>query len=253
MSDSVMIGYIHPSTVHVDFMHSLLRTIFYDMGHERHLNNPGGWVNQHSGPNVAGARNQLTTMFLGGKADWLLMLDTDIAFPASMVQLMVDQAHVLDATVLSGLYWGARQRPDGPGLMTFPVAYAADPDNETKLSALGEIPDAPVVVAGAGAGCLLVHRSALEAVRDAKFSEAFPFFQETEYDGEPMSEDLEFCLRLARVGHKTWFTPSIEVGHMKDLPLIRELMDKPLITMKTHDSSLDGLPPKAKKAKGRKR
>lgn len=234
-NDSVMIGYIHSNMIQSDFMHSLLGTIFYDMAHERHLNNPGGWANLHSGPNVSMARNAMVTTFLGGSADWMLMLDTDIVFPPFLVSLMVKRARELEATVLSGLYWGMRGNADGPGATAFPVAYLSVTDNPDDLGPLKMLPAQPIPVDGVGAGCLLVHRSALEDLRAAEVNPVFPYFQETVRSGHIMSEDLEFCLRLGEAGHQVWFDPTIEVGHMKDIPLIRELTGKAIITMETYD------------------
>lgn len=255
-NDSVLIGYIHSQMIHCDFMHALLQAIVHDSTHERHLNSPGGWGNVFSGPNVSHSRNDLVNRFLAGQADWLLMLDTDIVFPPFLPHLMVTRAHELDATVLSGMYWGARNNT-GSGMLTFPLAFISTTDNVDDMKPIAMVPAQPIPVDGVGAGCLLVHRRALEDLRDAKVNAAFPYFQETDRGGKIMSEDLEFCIRLAKLGHTIWFDPSIEVGHLKMIPLIRELTGKPLITMETFTGELEyvpapanpqnGLPPRAKK------
>ena len=235
---SVMIGYVHGTTVHADFVHCLLRTIVYDASRERLLQSPGGWANNFSGPNVSMPRNQLVGQFLMSKAEWLLMLDTDISFPPQLPSLMLARAMQLDATVLSGLYWGVRPNQNGSGLAAFPVVYGfpAHPDDD--LEPLAFLPNRPVKVAAAGAGCMLVHRTAFLDVLAKNYSEHLPWFAETERGGHLTSEDIEFCQRLTECGHDVWFDPSIEVAHLKTVPVHTTTSTFPLIS-----SARDSTPP----------
>lgn len=227
---SIMIGYIHGTTIHADFMHSLLDAIMLDARRSRHLQGGGGWVHNFSGPNVSMPRNQLVGQFLTrSRADWLLLLDTDIAFPPNLPERMLDRAQQLGATVLTGLYWGVRPRQDGNGVAAFPVVYGfpSHPDND--LEPLPYLPDRPVKVAAAGAGCMLVHRTALLDVLERNYSEHLPWFAETERNGHLTSEDIELCLRLAECGHDVWFDPSIEVAHLKTVPVHTTTSTFPII------------------------
>ena len=70
-------------------------------------------------------------------------------------------------------------------------------------------------MAATGAAFLLIHRSALKAMAERNFNEAFPFFQETQNGDKPVSEDLTFCLRLASLGIPVHVHSGVKIGHHK--------------------------------------
>jgi hypothetical protein len=91
------------------------------------------------------------------------------------------------------------------------------------------IPDYPrdqvAQVAGTGAACLLIHRSALEAVRAAAGDCWFdPITHPTALRGGPrtFSEDLSFCVRLASVGIPVHVDTSVKTTHEKGMAFLDE-------------------------------
>lgn len=221
-SDKVMVAYVHPTTVNASFHRAFLDMLVYDLSTDRHLADGGGWADYDSGPNVASARNTLVQHFLDDTtADWMLSIDTDIVFPPSIVHDLVASAHAVSATVMGGLYFGLGP-DDGRGVPVgvFPQLFLFPTGVEDGLgSLLVPIPQprGPEQVGATGAGMILIHRDALAAVREAKFSSAFPWFQETERGGRIVGEDIELCVRLAQVGHPVWVDTSVEVKHCKEL------------------------------------
>ena len=74
-----------------------------------------------------------------------------------------------------------------------------------------------------GAAFLLIHRSALETMRDRQFNVTFPWFQETELAGQPVGEDITFCLRAGQLQLPVFVDTSIQVGHHKSIVLDAEM------------------------------
>jgi hypothetical protein len=84
-------------------------------------------------------------------------------------------------------------------------------------------------VAGTGAACLLIHKSVLEQMRDFEhprgkrgFNDAYPWFQETEHNGEPVGEDITFCWRAIQLGFPVYVNTAVQLGHVKDRVLTME-------------------------------
>src|SRR5262249_31320898 len=78
--------------------------------------------------------------------------------------------------------------------------------------------DQLVRLSATGTGFLLMHRSALEKVRDTSGDKAAPSFRETAVPGDSMAlmgEDLTFCLRAGAAGIPVHVHTGVQVGHMK--------------------------------------
>ena len=89
---------------------------------------------------------------------------------------------------------------------------------------VGQYPENSLVkVAGTGAAFLLIHRGALEKIRDRKFNATFPYFQETEMHGQPVGEDVTFCLRALAAGLPVHVNTGIKIGHHKSTLLTEEM------------------------------
>lgn len=228
-NDKIQVCYIHPTMVHAQFMQAFMEMLVWDISNPlgRLLTGKGGWAQVTSGPNVSLARNKLVENFLEKtEADWFLSIDTDMVFPPFAHRLLINAAKKTGAKVMGALYWGIEQTPatNGmPGNRLFPQAFMWPDGIESGLThKLSPLPNEPVKVDGTGAGFLLIHREALQAVREAGFSKGFPWFQEEEFGGEVFSEDLVLCDRLAKVGYDIWIDPTLEVAHLKSTPLHTE-------------------------------
>jgi hypothetical protein len=76
-------------------------------------------------------------------------------------------------------------------------------------------PDTVLSVAGTGAACLLMHRSALQRVRDAYGDE---WFVPVKYpDGRFVSEDLSLCYRFGVQGIPVHVHTGVKTTHAKQI------------------------------------
>ena len=83
-------------------------------------------------------------------------------------------------------------------------------------------------VAATGCACLLIHKRVFERMRDVQlpqrggkrgFNTAFPWFQEVEHAGTPVSEDITFCWRAGLLGIPVHVNTAVQLGHIKDREL----------------------------------
>jgi hypothetical protein len=88
-----------------------------------------------------------------------------------------------------------------------------------------------VQVAATGAACLLVHRSVFERMLTFEhparpghlgFNDAYPFFQESQHGGRPVSEDITFCWRAGLMEVPVYVNTGVQIGHIKDRVLTAE-------------------------------
>jgi hypothetical protein len=77
---------------------------------------------------------------------------------------------------------------------------------------------------------MLIHRDALRKIRDYRyiddsgrprvgFSQAFPWFQETDFYGRVMGEDITFCMRAGHAGIPIHVNTAVQLGHIKQFEL----------------------------------
>lgn len=214
---SVVIAYIHPGQVSAFFTASLTEMLIYDHNSSRHV---VGMMQEWSSTNVSGPRNSLTARFLDEyTAEWLLWIDSDMAWQHTAIDQLLASASKDKAPIVGGLCFGA----NADGL--FPTIYSVmEIDGKlTTVRAAGYPPDAMVQVAATGAAFLLIHRSALTAIRERAFNDVFPFFQETALAGGPAGEDITFCLRAGICGIPVHVNTGVKVGHHKTQLLTEDL------------------------------
>lgn len=207
----VVLAYIHPGQVSSYFTESMVATLFYDhMG--RRPPRVANVYQEWSSANVSAARNIVTQRFLDkNDADWLLWIDSDMQWTPFDIDTLLDAADPKATPVLGGLCFGmAHGKP-------FPTIYHfAEIDGQlTTIRVPHYERDTVMQVAATGAAFLLIHRSALKAMAEHSFNEAFPFFQETQNGKDPVGEDLTFCLRLAALGIPVHVHTGVRIGHHK--------------------------------------
>lgn len=219
-SGKVIVGYLHPGQVEGAFMRSVLNLIAYDGLHSQRLRDGGGFIEYQAGANLSGPRNALVQQFMGFKAEWLLMLDSDMTFASDALDRLVEKADPVERPIVGGLCFGLEA--DGTHTPTlFDVFKGADGNPEVGRYREWEI-DSLMKVGGTGTAFLLIHRSVFERF-DAfepqpgttAFNKAFPYFQETEYFGKPIGEDLTFCFRAGFLNIPVYVDTSCHIGHIK--------------------------------------
>lgn len=211
----VMIGYLTPDHNSAHFQISLRALEAWDRNHTRRVAEYGDVVTHICGPRVASGRNELVRAFLGHpkRPEWLLMLDSDMVFPATLVEDLVSVADPQVAPVVGGLcFAGGRSGQVRP---TMSVMVGDDPP---AFEVVWDYPpDAMVGVDYTGAACLLMHRGVLERLGEKFADRAHPWFAESEFSGREYGEDVTFCMRLRALGVPIFVHTGIKIGHMKML------------------------------------
>jgi GT2 family glycosyltransferase len=223
---TVLVAYVHPATeVQHSFAVSLMALANYDAAHFQRVIAAGGPLQMRCGTSgLVEARNKIMSYFLDESTEeWLWTVDTDMGFAADTVDRLVDAADPAERPVVGGLCFGLKQgNPDGMGgyeTRPFPTIYGwvnDGPDGKHGFRAADNYPrDTLVQVAGTGAACLLVHRTAAEKVR-AGFGDCW--FDPVRYpDGRFVSEDLSFCYRLGSSQIPVYVHTGVKTTHAKTI------------------------------------
>lgn len=220
MNGKVVVGYCAGPEVTRPFHRSFVDLIFYDEIGQRRLRDGGGVLDWESGVNVASARNAICEKFLKeSRAEWLWMLDTDMVFRPDTLERLLEHADADKSPIVGALCFGVDKGQYFPTL--YDLTGTEDDVQFVRYDAWA--PDSMMQVFATGAACLLIHRAALEAVRDFQpphrstpgFSDAFPWFQETDFNGRVMGEDITFCLRAGTAGLPVHVNTAVQVGHVK--------------------------------------
>jgi hypothetical protein len=225
-----IIAYLHSTLVHAEFCTSLLAMCTEGRTQIETV------IGHACGPNLSVGRNFLCRKFLNdSSAPWLLMCDTDMWFPADTVDRLIEAADPVDRPVVGGLYLTmtihdsevlSGSSATAGRVIKHPTMYefVSGPGSERIVAYLEWPEDSLVKVGGTGAGCLLIHRSALETIEKTSGDASAPWFRETDTD-VPMSlmgEDLTFCLRCAAAEVPVYVHTGVRVGHLKTQMLLWE-------------------------------
>jgi GT2 family glycosyltransferase len=145
-------------------------------------------------------RNELVSHFLDAtSAPWLLMIDSDHRIPVGSFDRLIDAAHEISAPVIAGLCFAAYP-PRPRDLYPTPVPAIYRHATNGQFLPFNDYPhDQLVKIDAAGTGCLLMHRSALEKVRQMRpegMSPKWCFFIDGPVGDDWYSEDLSFMRRL---------------------------------------------------------
>lgn len=225
-SEKVVIAYLSPGEVKSAFMECVFDLIVYDVAFHQRIVNGGGRLATQAGANLSGPRNGVVQRFLEyGKAEWLWMVDTDMTFAPDTVERLLEFADPDNAPIVGGLCFGFDDKGD---IQPTLFGLLGDEGSPQVVRYHEWQPDSMFQVAATGAACLLIHKSALERIRDIEvpgrggkrgFNDAFPWFQEVEHDSKPVSEDITFCWRAGLAGLPIYVNTGVQLGHIKDREL----------------------------------
>jgi hypothetical protein len=227
-AEKVVVGYLSRSVSSSAFREALLNLIVYDVAFHRRIVDGGGRLCVYAGANLSAPRNALVRQFLAyGQADWLWMVDDDMTFAPDTVERLLEFADPEKAPIVGGLCFGYDEKGDVQPTL---FGLVGEESNPQVIRYHEWPPEAMFQVAATGAACLLIHRSALERIRDAEvrpgkrgFNDAFPWFQETEHDNSPVGEDFTFCWRAGLLGLPVYVNTAVQLGHMKDYELTMDV------------------------------
>lgn len=227
----VVLAYIHPGQVSSYFMESMLTTYLTDVAasdrgvRKRRIVNV---LQEWSSANVSDARNKVTARFLDIRTpdgatvgDWLLWVDADMQWEPGAIDLLMESADPVNAPIVGGLCFGMSLDRLVPTIYQF-----MQTDDGPRVVRVGDYArDTVVQCAATGAAFILIHRSVLEKMREAKFNDAFPFFQEVQLGSSPVGEDITFCIRAGQLGFPVHVDTRAKIGHHKSTLLTEARFD----------------------------
>lgn len=209
-SGEVFWAWIHGEDVRAAFMSSVIAT----------LTSPnaalvGSFFDYPSGPVLSIARNTCAESFLASGQEWLWFVDSDTVFGPDTLARLLALADPVERPVLAAAVpiLGRSARSEAGGLPDlFWSAFTAAPDGGLDPIGAGTPLDEVVRVDAVGTGCVLIHRTVLEAVGPG------PFCEESS-GGAVIGEDLAFCRRCDKLGIPVHLAAQVRVGHAKVVTL----------------------------------
>lgn len=230
---SVSVGFLHPGHYSACFAESLMDLLFFDASQPapRVVTHKWGKLAKECGAaGIVAGRNFLArTVVVDSDSEWLFMVDSDMGFAPDTLERLIASADPVERPVMGGLafacksdgrssFYGVRYRPT-PTIYDFV-------DLEDKVGFVPRMAyerDAVVECSATGGACILIHRSALEAVR-ARYGDVW-FDPITHPKGPTVfSEDLSFCVRLAACGIPIHIDTSVKTTHDKGAVFFDEEM-----------------------------
>lgn len=219
----MLVAYAHPATeIQHSFSVSLMSLANYDAAHHQRVVASAGPLQMRCGTGgLVDARNKMVRYFLDDAADeWLWMVDTDMGFAADTVDRLVEAADPDERPVVGALCFGLKMGgPDGYGgfeTSPFPTIFGWGQvaDGSQGFRVADDYPRNTLIqVAGTGAACLLIHRTAAEKVR-AEHGDSW--FDPVRYaNGSFVSEDLSFCYRLGSQSIPIYVHTGVKTTHAK--------------------------------------
>lgn len=160
-------------------------------------------------------RNKVVQEFMKTQLEWLLWIDTDMAFQPREFDLVTEAADPEERPIVSGLYYSSERKP-----VAFKNVFHPE-DGMVHADAIDE-PDGDglVEVDGVGFGFVVVHRSVLERVAETygPTHPHRPWFDCSDFGPylEPPSEDLSFCHRARALDIPIFLHTGARVGHVKN-------------------------------------
>lgn len=142
-------------------------------------------------------RNNITQEALNQDADWVLYLDDDhILRGNTLTRLLAADKDVISA------HYCQRQQPFNPVLMDVEL-----PDRTYLWKQLSPKEHGITEVKAVGAGCLLVKRAVLEALKP-------PYWTLGQINPASWGDDLDFCTRVRAAGFKIYCDLDAHIGHI---------------------------------------
>ena len=217
--DTVTAAWVHGDEVAYSWYGSMLGLIIADMGNQARLFRGGNIAMPYSTGGIVFSRNKTVETFLERDVPWLWWVDTDMGFEPDVVELLMAAADAEERPVVGGLCFAMKHAaPDtanGFVGLPLPTLYQwGEMDGKEGFVPMVEYPrDSLVQCAGTGSACILIHRSVFERIAEDEGPNWYTPVRHPDL-GE-VSEDLSFCLRLARLGIPLWVNTAAKTTHLK--------------------------------------
>lgn len=227
---SVAVGYIHPGEVDGAFAQSLAMTVL----HDRTRNRIQHVINVQSSPRIAEGRSELVDGFLHQTdADWLWMVDADMAWEPGDFEVLCQHADKDRAPIVGGLCFGGGRNFELGMPKVFPTIYKlVEQDGLPATKIVYDYPrDTFVRCSATGAAFLMVHRRVFVRMANhlSKMPDGthnpYPWFAEVVNKGRAVGEDITFCLRAGALGFPIYVHTGVRIRHHKGIFLTEETYD----------------------------
>jgi hypothetical protein len=176
----------------------------------------GQVIRVEAGGLLSRARNEIVAGFLDGDADWLFMIDSDEAISLEDFDKLCDTAHEKARPFVAGVYFGAAA---GPDIYPEPVPLIFRDADGNRYNAITDYPPNSVIpITAAGTGCLLVHRSVFEAIRERATPHQGPrycWFLDLPVAQQWFGEDMYFCRQVDDLGFPMVAHTGVQLLHRK--------------------------------------
>jgi GT2 family glycosyltransferase len=197
MNDTITLGTPHNGDITPEYLMSMLTTQSHMLINSKYNLR----IDIREGCYVHQSRN---IMFRRCKDDYLMFIDTDMAFPADGIEKLIK----LDKDIVGGLYYNRKD--------AIPLAFNANA--EGKYQKIESVPDAPFQCDAIATGFMLIKKKVIDKFNeeiDSKRLKALPFdFIRFEADGFELGEDMAFCRRAKELGFEIWCDPTMELVHV---------------------------------------
>lgn len=167
---------------------------------------------------ISKQRNRMVAQFLDStKSDWLLMIDSDEQLSIENFDKLIESAHDVERPVVSALVFASFGDAKAIYPKPVPVIFQDTPKGFLPLNRYDE--DSVFEIDACGTGCLLIHRSVLEKMRetaDPNQGKQWCWFWDGPINGEWIGEDLLFSRRIKHLGFKIHANTGVVIPHHKD-------------------------------------
>lgn len=207
----VSIGSCDPGTVNGAFAYRLIQLA------QARSARLGPFVRVKGSGLLSKQRNRVVKQFLDGtKSDWLLLIDSDEQLSLEAFDKLLETAHDKERPVVAGLVFAGFGIEGAPYPKPVPAIFQDAPEGFLPLYKYDK--DSVFEIDAAGTGCLLIHRSVLEKMRetaDANQGTDWCWFWDGPLDGNWIGEDLLFCRRIRALGFPIYVNTGAILPHQK--------------------------------------
>lgn len=207
----VSIGSCDPGTVNGAFAYRLIQLA------QARSARLGPFVRVKGSGLLSKQRNRVVKQFLDGtKSDWLLLIDSDEQLTLEAFDKLLETAHDKERPVVAGLVFAGFGIEGTPYPKPVPAIFQDAPEGFLPLYKYDK--DSVFEIDAAGTGCLLIHRSVLEKMRetaDKNQGTDWCWFWDGPVDGNWIGEDLLFCRRIKALGFPIYVNTGAILPHQK--------------------------------------
>ena len=207
----VSIGSCDPGTVNGAFAYRLIQLA------QARSARLGPFVRVKGSGLLSKQRNRVVKQFLDGtKSDWLLLIDSDEQLTLEAFDKLLETAHDKERPVVAGLVFAGFGIEGAPYPKPVPAIFQDAPEGFLPLYKYDK--DSVFEIDAAGTGCLLIHRSVLEKMRetaDKNQGTDWCWFWDGPLDGNWIGEDLLFCRRIRALGFPIYVNTGAILPHQK--------------------------------------